>query len=469
MLGNVSSLINAHWYLGVPFNDTANWRLEIAELAEAVLGDRLLGFQAGNEPDLYGSHGHRPTTYSEWDYFGEFSLLTQAYGNDTKITNKKSLIAPSTAGHNWPVDLDYNSRPFGPEPVWDTGFVQAYDQFLSALAVERYPDQNCGVIWPDPNDPPKNLIDVFPEYLTHQTSLDTIGPYLNSTMLAQGWGKPFLMFETNTASCGGFMGVSDSFAAALFGVDWAMQLANGNFTGALFHAGGQNVAYNPFTAPPTNESAFHQWTIGPIFYSSIVVAEALGTSNTSRVKDIFPNNGDPHTPAYAVYENDQLARLLLINFLDDPSGANDYTATLNIGGQQFGEANAVPAQVKVKYLSAPSVSEKDNITWAGQTLGARFQVDGRWKGDENVQTIQCNQGANTCDIKVPAPGIALVFVSDAAQQLAAASQSIATFPTTVITKTANTVSVDPSVLATSNGNNGKSRANRIGGTSQGGA
>ena len=85
---------------------------------------------------------------------------------------------------------------------------------------------------------------MFPEYLTHQTSLDTIGPYLNSTMLAQGWGKPFLMFETNTASCGGFMGISDSFAAALFGVDWAMQLANGNFTGALFHAGGQNVAYN---------------------------------------------------------------------------------------------------------------------------------------------------------------------------------------------------------------------------------
>ena len=54
-------------------------------------------------------------------------------------------------------------------------------------------------------------------------------------------------------------------------------------------------------------------------------------------------------------------------------------------------------------------------------------------------------------------------------EAAAAPQSIATFPTTVITKTANTVSVDPSVLATSNGDSGKARANRIGGTSQGGA
>ena len=52
------------------------------------------------------------------------------------------------------------------------------------------------------------------------------------------------MFETNTASCGGFPGVSDSFASALWAVDWALQLAHTNLTGALFHAGGQNVAYN---------------------------------------------------------------------------------------------------------------------------------------------------------------------------------------------------------------------------------
>ena len=34
-------------------NDTANPRLRIAEVGEAYLGDNLLGFQVGNEPDLY--------------------------------------------------------------------------------------------------------------------------------------------------------------------------------------------------------------------------------------------------------------------------------------------------------------------------------------------------------------------------------------------------------------------------------
>ncbi len=55
------------------------------------------------------------------------------------------------------------------------------------------------------------------------------------------------MFETNTASCGGFVGFSDAFGAALWGLDYAMQMASKNFSSALFHIGGQSVSYNPFT------------------------------------------------------------------------------------------------------------------------------------------------------------------------------------------------------------------------------
>ena len=52
------------------------------------------------------------------------------------------------------------------------------------------------------------------------------------------------MFETNTASCGGFPGVSDSFGSALWAVDYGLQMAYSNFTGALLHIGGQDVSYN---------------------------------------------------------------------------------------------------------------------------------------------------------------------------------------------------------------------------------
>jgi hypothetical protein len=69
MLGNISALVETSWYLGmcfqrmalvrqpklsplgIPFNDTTNFRLGIAQLGLSVLGDRLIGLQAGNEPE----------------------------------------------------------------------------------------------------------------------------------------------------------------------------------------------------------------------------------------------------------------------------------------------------------------------------------------------------------------------------------------------------------------------------------
>jgi hypothetical protein len=190
------------------------------------------------------------------------------------------------------------------------------------------------------------------------------------------------MFETNSASCGGFVGISDSFGAALWGLDYAMQMAYSNFSAALFHVGGQSVFYNPFTrmpllsgfvvpflshypypAPPTNQSTYRQWTIGPIYYSALVMAEALGSSNTSQVLDLLPNNANIYTPAYAIYQGGNLARILLFNYVTDPSGASDLTVQLNLMGAG---GSAGPSQVQVKYLQASSVSQKGNITWAGQ-------------------------------------------------------------------------------------------------------
>ncbi len=52
------------------------------------------------------------------------------------------------------------------------------------------------------------------------------------------------MFETNSASCGGFKGISDSYGAALWATDYGLQMAFNNFTHAMLHVGGQNAFYN---------------------------------------------------------------------------------------------------------------------------------------------------------------------------------------------------------------------------------
>jgi len=151
-------------------------------------------------------------------------------------------------------------------------------------------------------------------------------------------------------------------------------------------------------------------------------------------------------------------RVALFNYVSDPTGASDYTASISISGGQM------PAQVSVKYLAASSVAQKYNFTWAGQTFGDVFSSDGRPVGQLDVQTVNCDQSNNVCAINVPAPGFALVFLNGQAQSESDSGATM-TFPTTAYTKTENTVTVDQAVLATSNGERGVSGA--LGGTSKG--
>jgi len=315
-----------------------------------------------------------------------------------------------------------------------------------------YPDNNCAAQF-NTGSPIVQPSAVFPLYLSHKPRVvDLVAQYIDSTLLAQRYSKPFIMFETNTASCGGFAGLSNSFGAALWATDYGLQMAFANFSNALLHTGGQNAFYNPFTSPPTNQTAFNQWTVGGVYYSAIILAEALGTSNTSQVMDLNPNGGNEYTPAYAIYEYGALSKVAVFNYLDDPSGANDLSITLAVQGGSLGNT------VKVKYLEAPSVSTRDNIKWAGQTMGRTFEADGRFKGPLNITTIACTLGA--CTIRLPAPGFALIFINSTSPsnaQLLQIGQGSRTYSTTRRTNNHNTATYNWTEVGNSNGGNGMFR------------
>lgn len=141
-------------------------------------------------------------------------------------------------------------------------------------------------------------------------------------------------------------------------------------------------------------SNIYEWTTGAVYYSTLVVAETFGQSNNSRIVDLKLGgaNADLH-PAYAVYENDAPTRIVLFNYVSDPgrnpTGGQQYVAQL-----QFPEGNghAVPSQVHVRYLTAPSVSEHDDIHWANQTTRGSYSSDGRLHGDVETVTLQCQGG-----------------------------------------------------------------------------
>lgn len=197
----------------------------------------------------------------------------------------------------------------------------------------------------------------------------------------------------------------------------------------------------------------------------LAVTEALGASNASQVVDLALNDGNPYTPGYAIYENGVPARVMLINYMDDlRTGTAQYTAYVHIGGVN-NIADTTPQTVQVRYLASPTVSEKFNITWAGQNLGGQFECDGRLQGNVVTQTVTC--AADTgCPIVVPAPGAALVFMSTDAENESFNTALTETYPTTFYSKGGPTI--DQSVLETSNGRGGPNQAQvPLGGTSHG--
>jgi hypothetical protein len=90
----------------------------------------------------------------------------------------------------------------------------------------------------------------------------------------------------------------------------------------------------------------------------LVMAEALGQSGTAQVVDLYPDS--VYQPVYAIYEHGKPTKLVLFNYASDATGGADYMFKFSV------DDGKVPGSVAVKYLLAPAVTSKANITWAGQ-------------------------------------------------------------------------------------------------------
>lgn len=92
-------------------------------------------------------------------------------------------------------------------------------------------------------------------------------------------------------------------------------------------------------------------------------------------------------------------------------------------------------------------------TWAGQSFG--YYSSGQLEGMEQISQSSCSNESNTCSITIPAPGVALVFLTSKAQSKA--SPTINTFQPQG--------TQDAKAVKDSNGSRGS--GSRIGATSEG--
>lgn len=171
--------------------------------------------------------------------------------------------------------------------------------------------------------------------------------------------------EMNTYSGHGAAGVSDVFAAALWGIDFMLTTAEYGAAGVNLHGGGQNMDNNvctngaasctlPFRYSPILEVDSRVTGPGPLFYGMLLVSQV-------GVGDMLPTRamaGNLNFTAYTVSLADGSTNVVLVN-KDATNGVN---ASVDTG---------VPASAATgTFLLAPSLSAKTGITFAGSEISA---------------------------------------------------------------------------------------------------
>ncbi|MDB6017626.1 MAG: hypothetical protein JWR19_2115 [Pedosphaera sp.] len=208
-------------------------------------------------------------------------------------------------------------------------------------------------------------------------------------------GIPYRLEEANNYYNGGAKDVSDTFAAALWGLDylhwWAAHGANGiNFhSGDTVAAGEENAPcrYAVFWTSPSGYSAH------PLGYA--LKAFELGGYGQLVPAQIAANADDVNLTAYGLLAKDKSLLVTLIN-KDHSTGAHDAKVTLTPGDAY--------AKGTVMYLTGP---QGDVAATSGITLGgAPIKDNASWKGKWTKLAKPSASGEFT--VKLPAATAAVI-------------------------------------------------------------
>ena len=127
--------------------------------------------------------------------------MTEKVIQSSSLSNPQIFVGPSVC---------CQVQGFELADVFDAGFLNT-SSTLAAVTVQHYPSNNCAV-----NGVGIDAQDIFGDFLNHTNAENLVSLYLQDSANTQAAGKEFIMLETNSASCGGFPGLSDSFGIALW-------------------------------------------------------------------------------------------------------------------------------------------------------------------------------------------------------------------------------------------------------------
>jgi hypothetical protein len=348
------------------FLQATNWKLiwglnlgngderQAATEAEAVAGaasDHLLAFEIGNEPDLFGrGTGHRAKRYGYASYLKEFRRY-------------KAVVRAK-----------FPHAPFaGPDAASETDWVLRFAKDEGSdikLLTHHYYRQCAG---------PTSTLD---KLLSRDPRL---APELEKLRLASSTAHvAYRICEVNSFCGGGKEGVSDSFGAALWVLDYLFQLASAGCGGVNIETGVNQLGFVSWYSPIRQNEA-GGYAAAPEYYGMLAFAEASRGTLVGVICDAAGAN----LSAYAVVGSDRKLFVTIVN----------KEATLDASVNLTLPRNAHNG--RVFRLMAPSLQATAGVSFGGAAVSA----DGAWRPTSSESVIASNGRAT---IRVPAASAAVV-------------------------------------------------------------
>lgn len=312
------------------FQDSTNdWGngTQLAEWALEVLGDRLEAFELGNEVDHYSWDGDATEQYVG-EYFQFYNKLkNQSWWEDTSIHAAVFADPPGFPDQEFYPGMDIK------QAIAD-GLV---DSDISAYVVHLYPQSTC--------DAARSSYLTLPVLSNHAVVWSNISQYIPEEAATSQLDLPLVLGETNSASCGGRSGISDTFGAALWGVDYFLTATTIGISQVYWHLG-PSSEYSAFVPSGFEyNSHYLRQGIRANFYSHLFLAHVVSGSNGFQVAAL-PDANYSDFSGFGVFtsnSSDTLNKLVFVDlgiwntsgsYVSNPTTDPDYDSTCSSSGSR---------------------------------------------------------------------------------------------------------------------------------------
>jgi hypothetical protein len=291
---------------------------------QSILGARLAGAECGNEPNSWVTKGFRPTGYGYPQYKPEWEACARAVGGIP-------LAGPDTSSPN-------STRE------WFASFAQDEAPRLAMLTQHAYSIPATGTVT---------------DLLSPATDASEVKSVAAHLAAAKAAHVPLRLDETNSAAGGGIKGVSDTYASALWAMDYSLLMAQDGIDGLNFHGGlgvcgaplynGKFQLYTPVCAANSADEQAKVYVAAPEYYG-LLMASRMGPGAFLPVSI----SGSRNVTGYAVRGDDGRTRIALIE--KDDTATAPVPVSVTIGRGQVAQ---------VVHLTGPALASADGVAIQG--------------------------------------------------------------------------------------------------------